>query len=198
MAEKKSVKNRIVTAAWELFRKNGYETTTVDEIIELSGTSKGSFYYYFSGKDAMLYALSTVLDQEYEKLRDEMDPEMDSFDKLIHLNARMHAVVEETVTVDLMASLYSTQLTAREGCSLLDQNRSYYRLVGDIVDEGQRRGQIIKSFPIRDIVWYYAMCEHALIYEWCLSRGEYSLAQQSKLFMPMMFAKFREEQIVST
>jgi AcrR family transcriptional regulator len=193
MAEEKNVKNRIVAAAWELFREKGYDATTVDDIIRRSGTSKGSFYYYFGGKNAMLDTLSTVLDREYEKLRAEMDPETDSFDKLIYMNAKMHAVVEETVTVELMASLYSTQLTAREGCSLLDRNRSYYRLVSDIVDEGQRRGQIIKSLPIRDIVWYYAMCEHALIYEWCLSRGEYSLARQSKLFMPMMFAKFREQ-----
>jgi AcrR family transcriptional regulator len=192
MTDKKSVKNKIVNAAWELFKEKGYDATTVDDIIRLSGTSKGSFYYYFSGKDAMLDTLSTVLDREYERLRAEMDPAMNSFDKLIHMNAIMHAVVEETVTVELMASLYSTQLTAREGRSLLDRNRSYYRLVGDIVDEGQRRGQIIKSLPIRDIVWYYAMCEHALIYEWCLSRGEYSLARQSKLFMPLMFAEFRE------
>ena len=44
-AEKKSVKSRIVSAAWKLFYEKGYNGTTVDEIIELSGTSKGSFYY---------------------------------------------------------------------------------------------------------------------------------------------------------
>jgi AcrR family transcriptional regulator len=194
MAEKKNVKNSIVAAAWELFREKGYDATTVDDIIRLSETSKGSFYYYFDSKDAMLSTLSTVLDQEYEKLMLEMDPEMNSFDKLVFLNAKMHAVVEETVTVDLMASLYSTQLTAREGRSLLDQNRSYYRLISNIVDEGQLRGQISKSLPARDIVWYYAMCEHALIYDWCLSKGEYSLTLQSKLYMPMMLHKFKETQ----
>ena len=51
---KKSVKSRIVTAAWQLFYEKGYNGTTVDDIIELSGTSKGSFYYYFSTKDELL------------------------------------------------------------------------------------------------------------------------------------------------
>ncbi len=37
---KKSVKGRIVTAAWQLFYEKGYNGTTVDDIIELSGTSK--------------------------------------------------------------------------------------------------------------------------------------------------------------
>jgi AcrR family transcriptional regulator len=191
MNEIMSAKQRIVTAAWELFREKGYEATTVDDIIRLSETSKGTFYYYFTGKDAMLETLSTVLDEEYEKLRVEMPAEMNSFDKLLFMNARMHSLVEETVNVELMGSLYSTQLTGKQGRSLLDQNRIYYRLVGEIVDEGQRRGQIINNMSVRDIVWYYAMCEHALIYDWCLSRGEYSLGKQSTLFMPIMFAKFK-------
>ena len=40
--EKKGVKSRIVSAAWQLFYEKGYNGTTVDDIIELSGTSKGS------------------------------------------------------------------------------------------------------------------------------------------------------------
>ena len=66
---KKSVKSRIVSAAWQLFYEKGYNGTTVDEIIELSGTSKGSFYYYFDTKDELLNTLSLVLDEYYEVLR---------------------------------------------------------------------------------------------------------------------------------
>lgn len=43
---KKNVRNtrgKIVNAAWKLFYEQGYEDTTVEEIIELSRTSKGSF-----------------------------------------------------------------------------------------------------------------------------------------------------------
>ena len=59
--EEKSVKARIVSAAWKMFYDKGYDQTTVDDIIELSGTSKGSFYYYFSTKDELLSTLSTVM-----------------------------------------------------------------------------------------------------------------------------------------
>ena len=34
--KKESIKNRIVTAAWQLFYEKGYNGTTVDDIIELS------------------------------------------------------------------------------------------------------------------------------------------------------------------
>ena len=91
MAAKQNVKRRIVDAAWELFYEKGYDDTTVDDIIRLSETSKGSFYYYFSSKDSLLDTLSTILDENYAKLEDELDPEMNSFDKLMYLNYRSHS-----------------------------------------------------------------------------------------------------------
>ena len=36
-------KSKIVSAAWQLFYDQGFDNTTVDEIIRLSGTSKGSY-----------------------------------------------------------------------------------------------------------------------------------------------------------
>ncbi|MBQ1351136.1 MAG: TetR/AcrR family transcriptional regulator, partial [Oscillospiraceae bacterium] len=48
----RNTKGKIVTAAWDLFYKQGYADTTIDEIIEASGTSKGSFYHYFKSKDS--------------------------------------------------------------------------------------------------------------------------------------------------
>ena len=50
----RNTRGKIVNAAWKLFYEQGYEDTTVEEIIELSQTSKGSFYHYFDGKDALL------------------------------------------------------------------------------------------------------------------------------------------------
>ena len=49
----RNTRSRIVTASWELFYEKGYDDTTVDDIVERSGTSKGSFYHYFAGKDEL-------------------------------------------------------------------------------------------------------------------------------------------------
>lgn len=45
--KKQTTKSKIVKAAWNLFYKNGYDNTTVEDIIKLSKTSKGTFYHYF-------------------------------------------------------------------------------------------------------------------------------------------------------
>ena len=104
----KSVKGRIVAAAWQLFYEKGYNGTTVDDIIDLSGTSKGSFYYYFNTKDELLNTLSMILDDNYEILKEKMDPDMNSYDKLLYLNYEAHSMIEEKINIDLLASVFYT------------------------------------------------------------------------------------------
>jgi AcrR family transcriptional regulator len=53
-------------AAAEEFAKRGVESASYNKIIEKSGLSKGTVYYYFDNKDSLL---STVLDEICERFR---------------------------------------------------------------------------------------------------------------------------------
>lgn len=65
--EKKSEKKKILDKAWELFRKNGYEETKVEDITRELGVSKGSFYTYFKTKDEVLYEILERIKKENEE-----------------------------------------------------------------------------------------------------------------------------------
>ena len=186
-------KRKIVSAAWQLFYERGYDYTTVDEIIARSQTSKGSFYHYFEGKDALLGSLSMIFDEKYEELMKSLDPEMDAFDKLMYLNRELFAMIENSVPLELLARLYSTQLVTKGEKHLLDRNRTYYRLLRTIVSEGQRRGDLRDDLSVNDVTRLYAMCERALLYEWCLSGGEYSLRDHAEKTMPLLLSEVRKK-----
>ena len=191
---KKSTRNtreKIIDAAWKLFYRQGYDGTTVEEIIEESGTSRGSFYHYFQGKDDLLSTLADVFDQKYQALMETMDPEMDRFDQLMYLNRELFAMMENSTPLDLVARLYSSQLVTRGDKSLMDHNRIYYRLLRQIVLQGQERGELRRDVTVNEMVRAYALCERALIYDWCLSGGDYSLTQYSRTMMPMFLQGFR-------
>ncbi|MCI5802087.1 MAG: TetR/AcrR family transcriptional regulator [Oscillospiraceae bacterium] len=193
---RKSVRNtkgRIVSAAWKLFYEHGYDNTTVEEIIAESGTSKGSFYHYFEGKDALLSSLSYLFDEKYEELVECLPPEMDSFEKLIFLNQELFAMIEDRVSVDLLAQLYSSQLITRGEKHLLDRSRFYYRLLRQIMQEGQSRGELTSSRSVSELVKLYALCERALIYDWCISGGEYSLKGYARDVLSMFLQGIRCE-----
>ncbi len=52
-------RERIYEAALSLFREQGYESTTVDQITRQAGLAKGTFFNYFPTKDAVLRYLGT-------------------------------------------------------------------------------------------------------------------------------------------
>ena len=186
-----NTRGRIIEAAWKLFYRYGYDDTTVEEIIEESGTSRGSFYHYFEGKDALLSSLSYLFDEKYEQLMATIDSEMDSFDQLMYLNQELFSMIDSSISLELLARLYSSQLITRGDQHLLDHNRTYYKVLRQIILQGQQRGQLRSDVSVGEMVRVYALCERALIYDWCLSGGDYSLQQYSKTMLPMFFGGFR-------
>ena len=191
--KKRKTKKNIVSAAWRLFYEQGYDDTTVDEIIRASGTSKGTFYHYFKGKDALLTSLSELFDNKYEELIQEMPEEMGNFEKLLYLNQELFGMIETSVSRELLASMYSSQLVTNGEKHLLDQNRIYYRLLNELIAKGQRDGELTTRMSANEIAKIYALCERALLYDWCICNGEYSLREYAGKLMPMFLQSIRAE-----
>ncbi|MGO5050715.1 TetR/AcrR family transcriptional regulator [Dysosmobacter sp. Sow4_B12] len=186
----RNTKGRIISAAWKLFYEQGYEDTTVEDIVFESETSKGSFYHYFDGKDALLGTLAYVFDEKYEELMEAMDPAMNAMEKLIYLNHELFAMIDGGISMDLLARLLSTQLLARGEKHLLDRNRTYFKLLRQIIAQGQRDGQLRTDRTVNEIVKAYALWERALMYDWCLSGGEYSLVAYTDSMTPMFLQSY--------
>ena len=185
-----TTKKKIVSAAWRLFYEQGYDDTTVEEIIAESGTSKGSFYHYFEGKDALLSSLSFLFDDKYAELMPQLTEEMSAMDKLLFLNRELFIVIENTVPLDLMARLFSTQLVTRGERHLLDHSRLYYKLLGQIVNQGQESGEFRTDRSVNELTKIYAMCERAMMYDWCICNGDYSLKNYAQQNMPLFLEHF--------
>lgn len=191
----RNTRGRIISAAWKLFYEQGYEDTTVEDIVFESETSKGSFYHYFDGKDALLGTLAYVFDEKYEQLRETMDPSLDAIDKLIYLNHELFAMIDGGISMDLLTRLLSTQLLARGEKHLLDRNRTYFKLLRQIIDEGQKAGQLRGDLSVNEILKAYTLWERALMYDWCLSGGEYSLMAYTDKVTPMFLESYRAKTI---
>ncbi len=188
----RNTRSRIVSAAWDLFYENGYDETTVDDIVERSGTSKGSFYHYFAGKDALLSSLSSLFDEKYEELNGTMPADMNSFDKLIYLNHELFFMIENSISLDLLAQLLSTQLITNSEKHLMDHNRYYFRLLRRICTEGQQKGELREDISVNEMVRSYALQERAFLYDWCICDGNYSLSQYSSSQLPLLLEYFKK------
>ena len=192
MAKKnaRNTRSRIVNAAWKLFYEQGYEDTTVEEIIDVSHTSKGSFYHYFDGKDALLGTLSSLFDEKYQELSLCLEEGGSAMEKLLFLNRELFGMIENSVSVELLARLLSTQLVTNGEKHLLDRNRTYYKLLRRIIGEGVEAGELNPRLSVSEMVKLYAISERALMDDWCLCGGEYSLRQYSASVLPSFLSSF--------
>ena len=188
----RSTRGKIVSAAWKLFYEQGYEHTTVEDILALSGTSKGTFYHYFEGKDALLGTLSVLFDEKYAELLPTIPEDMNALDTLAWLNRELFAMIDGSIPLELLARLLSTQLTVRGEKHLLDRDRLYFRLLRQIVSRGQANGEIRSDRTVSEITKAYAMMERALMYDWCLCGGVYNLSRYGAEMMGQFLETYRK------
>ena len=63
-------RQKLVDVARQLFAKNGFENTTMNDIALLAGKGRRTLYTYFKSKEDVYYA---VIESELERLSDKMD-----------------------------------------------------------------------------------------------------------------------------
>ncbi len=83
-------RNELLDCAQALFFRKGYEATTVADIMERAGVSKGGFYHHFTAKDDLLEALAERLAAE---AADRLRPILG--DAGLDAVARMNAVLSQ-------------------------------------------------------------------------------------------------------
>lgn len=62
--QERLLKERILDTATARFFSKGYERTSIGEIIEALGVSKGAFYHYFPSKEALIEGIAERLGDE--------------------------------------------------------------------------------------------------------------------------------------
>lgn len=79
-------RSEVLDCAQALFFERGYERTTISDIIDKAGVSKGGFYHHFSSKEQLLEVLAARLAQEaVVRIKDVLEDS--EFGALARLNA---------------------------------------------------------------------------------------------------------------
>lgn len=178
-----SVRGKIVQAAWELFRKKGYEQTTVSDVIARAAVSEEEFCQYFSGKDDLEHTLGDLFDEKYAQLMVSMNPRFTQLQKLVFLNKELFLLIEDQVPFDLVSHIYMNKSAEQQ--RLLDKKRFYYRLIRQIITEGQQSGEFSTQESAESMTDTYASLERGIIYDWCVQGGEGSLVMKGQAILPI-------------
>lgn len=106
MQEKKDDKrSKIINSALALFLKKTFDKTTIAEITELSGISKGNFYTYFSSKEELL---KEIVDNVIESIKSmlknsikEKDNPIEAIEEFFIINISLIKTYTQSIIISL-------------------------------------------------------------------------------------------------
>lgn len=65
-------KQNVIHSAHQLFTEKGFQATSIQDILDYSGISKGTFYNYFSSKNELLIAIYKTIHKNLEKDKNDL------------------------------------------------------------------------------------------------------------------------------
>ncbi|MBL8176912.1 MAG: TetR/AcrR family transcriptional regulator, partial [Bryobacterales bacterium] len=83
---KPSTKEKILEAALDLFREQGFEGASMRDIAQRAGVATGLAYYYFQSKDAIVLAF-------YDRAYNQLGPILEQAQQGKKLEARLHSLI---------------------------------------------------------------------------------------------------------
>ncbi len=176
--KKAATKERIYLEAIELFRHKGFAATTIDDIIAAAEVSKGTFFNYFPGKEALLHYFG---ERQAAAAADEIAPALQAADRTAQAKLRL---VFRTVAQNMEADRDVARVVVFEVLkssveAMREPSRALLKqVVLALVAEGQRNGEIRKTLNADLAASALVGVYFQQIFEWCAAEKPYPLAKR--------------------
>lgn len=174
-------KQTIFGCAIRLFQQYGYHSVSVDDIVEASKTSVGTFYHYFKCKEELIIMfLSTYTNKYYEdyergKLVQERDkPAMDRLYNFLLFSLDISDAGGEEFQRIAMAYLLRADSVQPAYDYMLSPERAFARICKNLIAEGQEKGEIRRDRSIDELFSTVALFSNGIDERWFMSRGSFN------------------------
>lgn len=157
------VPQRLLAAATRLFADQGYDRTSVQEIVEAAGVTKGALYHYFGSKDDLLHEIyGRLLRLQQERLDAVAGREAPVESRL--RDAAADVVVTTIDNLDDARIFFRSmhQLSDEKQKQVRAERRRYHERFRALIEEGQRGGVFTDATPADLVVDYHFGSVHHL------------------------------------
>jgi AcrR family transcriptional regulator len=168
----------IIATAAEIFRRNGYADTSVQDIADAVGILKGSLYYYIDSKEDLLYRVLLEVHEDAHGILDEISAMTDQT-PLERISAYVRRHLEYNVrNLNKIAVYYHDfgLLSADRKADIRKQRRVYEDFLEQLIREAQKAGQVDAKADPR-VLAYCMFGTMNWTYTWYRPGGRVSVAQ---------------------
>lgn len=157
------VPQRLMAAATRLFADRGYDRTSVQDIVEAAGVTKGALYHYFGSKDDLLHEIYARLLRLQQERLDACAQAGGPVEQRLREAAADVVVTTIDNLDDAMIFFRSMhQLSPEKQQQVRAQRRRYHERFRALVEEGQAAGVFGSHTPADLVVDYHFGSVHHL------------------------------------
>lgn len=185
--EAQDMKRKILKESIYLFDSKGFKETSIQDIVDKLGVTKGTFYYYFNSKqevlrDIHLAYLEGLLEEQQKIFKDNSVTYKEKLYKIIYLiNSKI-----DTQGKDARIVFREMRHLTEEQMNQIKQKRKEFRLIfQQILEEGKISGEF-KDNIRTDIIAFGVLGMLNRNYYWFKPEGEVSDTELSELYLEMI------------
>jgi AcrR family transcriptional regulator len=185
------VKERLLRVATRLFARHGFEGTSVQDIVDAAGVTKGAMYHYYGSKDDLLYEVyHQLLTLQMGHLTDIVKGSGTPEERL--RAAAIDVVESSLANLDDMIVFFRSlhMLPEDRQTHVRAERRAYHNQFRGLVEEGMAAGTF-RTEVSADIVVHYFLSTVNQIGSWFRLDGPLTARQVAEDYADLLLSGLR-------
>ncbi|WP_099156880.1 TetR/AcrR family transcriptional regulator [Virgibacillus ndiopensis] len=181
------MKDKITETSILLFEKKGFSATSIQDIVDVLGVTKGTFYYYFSSKEQLLMDIhdayiTNLLERQGRIIHNDAIKQKEKIVQIIRL------LITDIANNGPSARVYTREVRhlADDNIEKIKQKREQFRLnVENVIRKGIDQGEFKEDLRV-DMITFGILGVTNWSYNWFRPEGEVSPQELVKIYADMI------------
>jgi AcrR family transcriptional regulator len=185
------VKERLLRVATRLFARHGFEGTSVQDIVDAAGVTKGAMYHYYGSKDDLLYEVyHQLLTMQMSHLTDIAKGSGTPEERL--RAAAIDVVESSLASLDDMIVFFRSlhMLPDDRQTQVRAERRAYHDVFRGLVEEGMAAG-VFRTEVSADIIVHFFLSAVNQIGSWFHPEGALTARQVAEQYAELLLGGLR-------
>ena len=181
------MKHKLIETGIQLFDQNGFKSTSVQDIVQLLGVTKGTFYYYFNSKEELLKEIhlsyiEELVQQQVKIIKNRQT----SFTKKLYEIVTL--LIRNIRTERQSARIFTREMRHLSGEyfeEIKDKRNQFRKNMQRLIEDGMQQGEFQSGLPA-DILTMGILGITNWSYYWYNPDGEVSEEKIVDIFVHMI------------
>ena len=189
--QNQNTEERILNQSMRLFLERGYHGTSIDDITQAAGLTKGALYWHFKSKEALLREIiekyeKSFLDGLIHAVSEVKGGALDKFEKYIRFNSafayynRELCVSFETLAGELVGAHHRIEPELRR------IYKKYQEFLSKLIMQGKKERCFKKELDTNLAALAIMAFHHGVLVQWSMNRNEIDEEAFVKTFKKIM------------